>query len=54
MISIIIRVEYAINQLKTNPKFCLYSVKGIAKEAGFNSQESFSKAFYKNTGIYPS
>ena len=26
----------------------------IAQEVGFNNSESFSKAFYKKTGIYPS
>ncbi|NAS32147.1 helix-turn-helix domain-containing protein [Flavobacteriaceae bacterium R38] len=49
-----LRVEYAIEQLKTNKQFRLYSVKGMAKEVGFNSPESFSKAFHKRTGIYPS
>ena len=49
-----LRIEYAIEQLKTNPQFRLYSIKGIAYETGFNSVESFSKAFYKRTGLYPS
>ncbi|NER12711.1 helix-turn-helix domain-containing protein [Leptobacterium flavescens] len=49
-----LRIEYAIKQLKTDPQFQLYSIKGIAQEVGFNSGESFSKAFYKRTGIYPS
>ena len=29
-------------------------VQAIAKESGFNNTESFSKAFYKKTGIKPS
>jgi len=49
-----LRIEYAIEQLKTNAQFRRYSVKGMAQEVGFNSVESFSKAFYKRTGIYPS
>lgn len=49
-----LRIEYAIHELKTNHQFRLYSVKGMAQEVGFNSPESFSKAFYKRTGIYPS
>jgi len=49
-----LRIEYTIIQLKTNIKFRRYSVKGMAKEVGFNSPESFSKAFYKRAGLYPS
>ncbi len=49
-----LRVEYVIKQLKTSTQFKLYSIKGIAKEVGFNNETSFSKAFYKRTGMYPS
>ncbi len=49
-----LRVEYAVNELKTNTQFRLYSVKGMAQEVGFKTSESFSKAFYKKTGLYPS
>lgn len=49
-----LRVVYAYYELKTNSKFKRYSIKAIAKECGFNSAESFSKAFYKKFGIYPS
>ncbi|NER12729.1 helix-turn-helix domain-containing protein [Leptobacterium flavescens] len=49
-----LRIDYTVEQLKTNKQFRLYSVKGIAEEVGFNSTESFSKAFFKRTGIYPS
>ncbi|NER12728.1 helix-turn-helix domain-containing protein [Leptobacterium flavescens] len=49
-----LRIDYAVEQLKTNKQFRLYSVKGIAEEVGFNSTESFSKAFFKRTGIHPS
>ncbi|NER12726.1 helix-turn-helix domain-containing protein [Leptobacterium flavescens] len=49
-----LRIDYTVEQLKTNRQFRLYSIKGIAEEIGFNNAESFSKAFYKRTGIYPS
>jgi len=49
-----LRIEYAISQLKTNPQFKRYSVKGMAREVGFNNETSFSKAFYKRTGLCPS
>lgn len=49
-----LRIEYCIEQIRTNPKFRLYAVKSIAKEVGFNSVQSFSNAFHKKTGKYPS
>lgn len=49
-----LRVDYAIEKLKTDATFRRYVVKTIAYEVGFNSSESFSKTFYKKTGVYPS
>mgnify|MGYP005990890333 CR=1 FL=1 len=49
-----LRINYTVTQLKTNATFRKYSVKAIANEVGFNTTESFSKAFYKYTGIKPS
>ena len=49
-----LRVEHAIGRLKKDPVFRRYTVQAIAKEAGFNNTESFSKTFYKKTGIKPS
>tara|TARA_A100000171_G_scaffold52079_2_gene68931 strand:+ start:13826 stop:15523 length:1698 start_codon:yes stop_codon:yes gene_type:complete len=49
-----LRVQYSFNELKTNPVFRKYTIKAIAGECGFKSAESFSKAFYKKNGIYPS
>ncbi|WP_246615979.1 AraC family transcriptional regulator [Aquimarina litoralis] len=49
-----LRVDYVIEQLKENPKFRLYSIKGIARELGYNNDRAFSKAFYQKTGVYPS
>ncbi|WP_299218995.1 helix-turn-helix transcriptional regulator [uncultured Aquimarina sp.] len=49
-----LRITYVITRLQSDPKFRKYTVKAIAQEIGFNSQDAFSKAFYKNTGIHPS
>ncbi len=49
-----LRVQYSFNELKTNSVFRKYTIKAIAGECGFKSAESFSKAFYKKYGIYPS
>lgn len=49
-----LRVQYSFNELKTNSVFRKYTIKAIAAECGFKSAESFSKAFYKKNGIYPS
>lgn len=49
-----LRIQYAINELKTDPMYRKFTIKAIATEFGFNNSESFSQAFYKNTGIKPS
>ena len=49
-----LRIIYAFDELKTNNTFRKYKIKAIAQDCGFKSAESFSKAFYKNYGIYPS
>lgn len=49
-----LRIQYSIEKIKNDKKFRSYSIKAIANEVGFKSQEAFSKAFYKKTGIYPS
>ena len=49
-----LRIDYCIEKLKTDKKFRLYAVKYIGEEVGFNSVQSFSRAFYRRTGIYPS
>ncbi|MHB1195416.1 MAG: helix-turn-helix domain-containing protein [Lutibacter sp.] len=49
-----LRIDYCIEQLKTNETCRKYSIKAIAFELGYNNSESFSKDFYKKTGIYPS
>ena len=49
-----LRIDYIIEQLKTDTKIRKYTIKALANEAGFNSTEVFSKSFHKRTGIYPS
>ncbi len=45
-----LRVQYCIQELKHNMNYRKYTVKAMAKEAGFTTAESFSKAFQKRTG----
>ncbi|GAA4279097.1 helix-turn-helix transcriptional regulator [Aquimarina mytili] len=49
-----LRIDYVVEELKSNSKFRKYTIKAIANEIGFNTTEAFSKSFYKTTGIYPS
>lgn len=49
-----LRIAYCIKQLKTKDTYRKYSIKAIAFELGYNNAESFSKDFYRKTGIYPS
>lgn len=49
-----LRVEYAQIRLLKNKKFRLYTIRAIAEESGYKNVESFSRAFYKRHGIYPS
>lgn len=49
-----LRINYAINRLKTDGQFRKYAIKHIALEVGYKSPESFTKHFKKATGINPS
>ncbi|MCW8980185.1 MAG: helix-turn-helix domain-containing protein [Altibacter sp.] len=49
-----LRVTYAFKKLAADPVFRKYTIMAIAGECGFKTGESFSKAFYKKYGIYPS
>ena len=49
-----LRIDFALKELEANKTFRRYTIKAIANECGFKSSESFSKAFYKKFGIYPS
>ena len=48
------RIDYVVSQLKHNKEYRKYTIKAVAGESGFKSYTSFSKAFYKKTGIKPS
>lgn len=49
-----LRIEYAINALKTDPMYRKFTIQALARDFGFNTGESFSGAFYKYTGTKPS
>ena len=49
-----LRIDQIVQDLKNNKNLRKYTIIGIAEEAGFNTGESFSKAFLKRTGIKPS
>jgi AraC-like DNA-binding protein len=49
-----LRIEYSVMELLVHPEYRKYTIRAIAKECGYRSAESFSKAFYKKHGIYPS
>lgn len=49
-----LRVKYAIEQLNSNQTYRKYTIKAISIEVGFNTAQSFTRAFYKSKGIYPS
>jgi AraC-like DNA-binding protein len=45
-----LRVQYSIQKLENNASYRKYTIKAMAKEAGFATAESFTKAFQKRTG----
>ena len=49
-----LRIAYALDALQEKPTFLRYSIKAIALECGYTNATSFSRAFYKQTGLYPS
>jgi len=49
-----LRINTALIRLKNDAKLRSYTIKAIAEEFGFKRQETFSKAFKSQTGIYPS
>lgn len=48
-----LRILYVLEQLKNNPKFSSYSIKGIADDVGYKSVNTFNNAFKKVTQISP-
>ncbi|EDP96467.1 AraC family transcriptional regulator [Kordia algicida OT-1] len=49
-----LRINAALIRLKNDEKLRSYTIQAIAEEFGFKRQETFSKAFKSQTGIYPS
>ncbi len=48
-----LRIDYVLNEMR-NQQLIKYSIAAIAREAGYNNPEPFSKAFKIKTGLYPS
>jgi|26BtaG_2_1085354.scaffolds.fasta_scaffold00089_32 AraC-like DNA-binding protein len=49
-----LRIQYVIERLKSDSLLRSYTIKAIAEEIGFGTAQSFTKAFFHETGIYPS
>jgi len=49
-----LRIDDIIKRIKNEKVLRNYTIKALAKEAGFNSQDVFSKYFHEKTGLYPS
>lgn len=49
-----LRVDYAVKELTSNKSLRSYTIQAIAEEVGFKNAQSFSSAFHRKTGIYPS
>ncbi len=49
-----LRVDHAVRRLKEDSHLRSLMVSAIAEEMGFGNANSFSRAFYHRTGIYPS
>ncbi len=49
-----LRLNYVIERLKVDSDLRKYTISAIAKEAGFKNETTFSRAFYKKTGMNPS
>lgn len=49
-----LRIKYSIKRLHEDRKFRMYTIEAVAKESGYNTAQSFSKAFQKKTGLKPS
>ena len=49
-----LKIDFAVDKLSKEKKFRSFTIKAIAEDSGFNTAQSFTNAFYKKTGIYPS
>ncbi|WP_164974439.1 helix-turn-helix domain-containing protein [Flavobacterium amnicola] len=48
-----LKINYAINEIITNPTYRKYSTQAIAESVGFKNAISFTKSFNKRTGVTP-
>lgn len=48
-----LKINYAINEMITNPTYRKYSTQAIAESVGFKNAISFTKSFNKRTGLTP-
>jgi AraC-like DNA-binding protein len=49
-----LRIDFVVEQLKSNKTWRKYTIQALANEIGFSSPDSFTRAFYKRTSIKPS
>src|SRR5690606_15696837 len=49
-----IRISHMVRRLREEEKLRTYVIEAIAEEAGYKTAQSFTRAFYRQTGIYPS
>jgi AraC-like DNA-binding protein len=49
-----LRIDYILKELRENNLLQKYTIKTISEEAGFNTAESFARAFKNKAGIRPS
>lgn len=48
-----LKINYAINEMISNPVYRKYSTQAIAESVGFKNAVSFTKSFNKRTGVTP-
>jgi AraC-like DNA-binding protein len=48
-----LKINYAINEMITNPTYRKYSTQAIAESVGYKNATSFTKVFHKKTGLSP-
>jgi len=49
-----LRINYAIDKLKSEKKFRRFTISAIANDCGFNTSQAFSLSFKKVAGLTPS
>jgi AraC-like DNA-binding protein/cbb3-type cytochrome oxidase subunit 3 len=49
-----LRIEYIINKLETEKKYAKHSIDALTKDCGYNSEDTFVRAFVSHTKMKPS